>query len=70
MTDAAVLRRRADRITADAIKMLEGIPPGQPVMSRRHRNLLDRHSDKMRAAAELYDQANAIDLASGGQREG
>lgn len=58
---AAELRRRADRLSKEAMGMLDRIPAGQPIHSTRDRNLRDRAADKMRRAADWIRQAEEIE---------
>jgi hypothetical protein len=46
---------------SEARKMIDRIPPGQPVHSTRDRNLREKSLEKVRKARELYDLADAID---------
>jgi diguanylate cyclase (GGDEF)-like protein len=61
ISDADKLRRQADAIMKEALKMQERIPAGQPIHSTRDRNYRDKIQDKMRKAADLTRQADALD---------
>lgn len=63
---AAKLRKEADALAKEASKMLEGIAPGQPVISVRDRNLRERSGEKMRKAGELLKEADSLDAAKSG----
>jgi predicted transposase YbfD/YdcC len=58
------LRRQADMLTKESMKMLEGIQPGQPVTSTRDRNLREKSAEKMRKASDLIRQAEALEAAN------
>lgn len=60
---AKELRREAEKLMKESAAMLAGIPPGQPVQSTRHRNLLDKSRAKADKASELYRQADDVDAA-------
>jgi hypothetical protein len=60
---AGKLRRDGEKLAAEARKMLDGIAPGQPIMSTRDRNLRERSMEKMRKAGELLRQADELDAA-------
>lgn len=66
MSKATSMRRKADKLIADAHKIMEPIPAGQPVLSTRDRNRRERAWEKIRAANELYkaaDQQQALEVA-------
>lgn len=64
LSKADKLRKDADRLMADASSMLDGIQPGQPVLSTRDRNLRDKSMEKARKAADLSRQADELDKAT------
>lgn len=55
------LRKQADELMNQARKMLEGIPPGQPVRSTRDANLRERAREKTRKSADLQREADALE---------
>ena len=59
--ESRALRAEADRITKSAIKEMEGIPAGQPVLSTADRNKRDRAMQKMAKAADLIRQAESLE---------
>lgn len=58
---AEALRKQANDLQNAARKMLEGIEPGQPVMSARDAAKRYRSLEKSRKAAELLKQADQLD---------
>jgi hypothetical protein len=54
------LIKESDRLAAEADKMLERIPPGQPILSVADRNLRDRSAEKMRKASELLKEGEKL----------
>lgn len=58
---ARELRKKADALQNEARKMVEGIPPGQPVMTVTDQNRRERAAEKSRKAADLFAQADKLD---------
>jgi len=54
---AAKLRREADRLSKQAIALMDRIPAGQPVRSTRDRNLRERSAALTRRAGDLMERA-------------
>lgn len=64
MDKAASLRREAEKLMKESSKILDGIQPGQPILSTRDRNLREKSIEKARKASDLYAQAEAIDTSA------
>lgn len=62
-TKAGKLRADAEKLTRDAMKIIGGIPAGQPVLSTRDRNLRERASEMQKKASDLIRQAEALETA-------
>jgi len=65
---AASLKKQAATMTDSAMRELDGIPPGQPILvghhsERHHRAAIARHDRKMRKACDTIDHANAAEWA-------
>lgn len=50
--------KKAEELQARGFKLLEGIPSGQPVMSSKHRNTLDKAWNLQRKANGLLDKSD------------
>ena len=57
---ADILRDKADKLTARAMSMLDGIPAGQPIQSQADRNLRNKSADMMSDAVEMSKRADAM----------
>jgi len=55
------LRKQADALSKESMKMMDRVPPGQPVSSTADRNLRERAADKMRKAGNLIKQAEKLE---------
>jgi hypothetical protein len=61
LTEADKLRRKSDALTKEAAKIMEGIEPGQPVLSVADRNRREKALAKQSEAADLVRQAEALE---------
>lgn len=61
LSEARKLRRKSELLAKEALKMLDGIAPGQPILSSRDRNLREKSAAKMREAGELDRQAEVLE---------
>jgi len=61
---AKELRRKAERLSKEAMAILEGIPAGQPIRSTADRNRRERSAEKMRKAGDLLRQAEELESKS------
>jgi len=61
VSKSAALRMEADRISKEAHDSLDGIQPGQPILSVRDRNRRERALEKIRKAGDLLRRADEFD---------
>lgn len=64
ISESDKLRRQADALTKEAMKMIGGVEPGQPIRSTADRNKRDKAMEKMAKSADLLRQADELDAAA------